>query len=384
MTTKSSSQSPSTSSTKVQVIHLSADSRSQNKPCSQACSLEAPHSEPIIIKLEHQPISTRRLNELFIKSLKILTVLAMLAFFGTSSLLAAEPLNLAELTSKGLSERSRDIIVTQALSHRARPPLEIGFVLEMAAYGGDELARTYLEMDADTSQIPNSPLPPESMRNLMASGLDPKEIKDLILSIETTEAPNAALAIPAATTAAATYVTLNDAPPVAPKAPEAPATPPAAATPNPTVGQGDEWLRDDYAQSAALYAPQSPQAPQAPAQPSKADLRHIPQVLAPGQSADPSRPLPVAPGPYWTRTRQTEDGFFMGVTDEIKVDGHRYEVHTNSKGGVMGQEVLSRASGHKVVRHYNGRTESKPEVAAPKAPNSPMVQFYDPNELVRN
>jgi hypothetical protein len=43
----------------------------------------------------------------------------------------------------------------------------------------------------------------------------------------------------------------------------------------------------------------------------------------------------------------------MGVTDEVKPDGHRVEVHTNARGGRLGQQVLSRASGRKVYRHYS-------------------------------
>jgi hypothetical protein len=44
----------------------------------------------------------------------------------------------------------------------------------------------------------------------------------------------------------------------------------------------------------------------------------------------------------------------MGVFDQVKADGHRYEVHTNARQGLMGQRVLSRDSGRKVVRHFNG------------------------------
>jgi hypothetical protein len=284
---------------------------------------------------------------------------AMLVLGATRPARAADPLDLAELGRRGLSQRSRDVIVTQALSPRARPPLEIGLVLDLAAYGGDDLAKAYLEMDAATNQMAVSPLPPESVRNLMAASMPAADIIALVESAAPSDGAEAAAVPGFAAAAAALTVTAGvnaDRPIEAPAAPE----PPAPAT-----------LAKAAADAAPAAAPEAPEAPLAPPaeRPRANDLRRVPQVLSPGQPADPARPMPEAPGPYWTRTPRP-DGFFMGVHDEVKADGHRYEVHANGRTAGMGQQVLSRASGHKVVRHHNGRTEGG-RIEGPTAPAGP-------------
>ncbi|MDR1656947.1 MAG: hypothetical protein LBT47_05255 [Deltaproteobacteria bacterium] len=338
-------------------------------------SLESDTPESVIVAIEPKALSPRVLSDLFSKSLLALVFIFMAAALPAQ---AQAPLDLAELGRRGLSEASRDIIVTQALTRRARPPLEIGFILDVAQYGGDDLVRTYLEMDATSSQSAKSPLAPEAMRNLMASGLAPAEIKSLIETMPVNEGPppswSAAAPLVSAPAVMVNMVNggafteqdISQRPTVAPVAPVVQAPKPAQIA---SVGLVE----------ASWSASQAGSTP-----PTKVELRRIPQTLAPGQSADPSRPLPEAPGPYWTRTRPAPDGFFMGVTTEVKDDGHRYEVHTNSRGRVMGQEVLSRSSGQKVVRHYNGRTESSPmTVDAPVSPVTPVV-YYNNGESVKN
>ena len=304
--------------------------------------------------------------------------------------LAVQPLDLAELGRRGLSQKSRDIIVTQALTQRARPPLEIGVVLDLAAYGGDNLARAYLEMDAKTNQSAASPLPPQSVRNLMKAGVAPEEIKSLMESaaepagdIAPVEAEAAFASSP---TVAETVETLPDKPVEPPAKPEAPSKS-AFTVEDIEPEASNEAYEGNSQESASPYAavrdaisPRVPAAPQAPASP--ADLRKVPQTLYPGQSADPARPLPEAPGPYWTRLPEPDGSRFMGVADEVKADGHRYEVNTNARGGLMGQEVLSRGSGHKVIRHFNIRPEKirqgrerAPEVSELPSENDSVVWF---------
>jgi hypothetical protein len=301
----------------------------------------------------------------------ILAALLTLAF--CCQALAVQPLDLAELGRRGLGQKSRDIIVTQALTVRARPPLEIGVVLEMAAYGGDELARSYLEMDAKTNQMAESPLPPRSVRNLIAAGIPAEEIKAMIESAAGSDSSQAEKPAPIASSPAVAEtlsVAASDQPAEAPQAPYepyrpsftvediAPAPAPAPASP--------------FASVKEAIAPAPPAPPAVPQPPSPADLRKVPQSLAPGQSADPARPLPEPPGPYWTRMPEPGKRF-MGVTDVVKADGHRYEVHTNARTGYLGQEVLSRASGHKVIRHFNSRPEPP---APPRAPDSAAEDGY--------
>lgn len=312
---------------------------------------------------------------------KILVLALVILIAAAAEALAVQPLDLAELGRRGISQKSRDIIVTQALTVRARPPLEIGVVIEMAAYGGDDLARAYLEMDAATNQSPVSPLPPQSVRNLMTAGISSAEIKDLIKSAAEESAasnPAPAVALAPGPIVNETVETVAYRPAVSPEPPKGPSEPSFAeediAPPQP--------LQNPYAAVKEAIIPSAPAAPGIPAvrppaaakaPPTPAELRKIPQTLAPGQSADPARPLPVAPGPYWTR--EPEPGkHFMGVTDEVKDDGHRYEVHANAREGLMGQEVLSRASGHKVVRHYNG-TE-RIEGPVPPQPPEPVDDDY--------
>ncbi|MDR1050629.1 MAG: hypothetical protein LBP95_06025 [Deltaproteobacteria bacterium] len=358
---------------------------------------------------------------------------------------AGAPLDLAELARRGLGEKSREIVVTQTLARRGRPPLEIDFVMELVDYGGDDLARTYLVMDARTNRLRRAPVPPESMRKMMDAGLPPREIMNLLVSAERSQnsdqaaaasaappavagsgaglartattgarltasstfdgrtgivetdlmggqaplpaaAPPAALetmsptraqaenqiqaqarALAPASDAAADVAAAEGwpAPPAAQEWPEPPAAQewpePPAAEEWPAAASAQEWPEPPAGAPRPLRRPGEraghPGAAEAALREDKAprpdDLRRVPQVLQPGQKADPARPMPVSPGPYWTRQPEGRGERFMGVTDQVKPDGHRVEVHTNARSGRLGQQVLSRESGRKVVRHYS-------------------------------
>ncbi|MDR2366660.1 MAG: hypothetical protein LBF58_00895 [Deltaproteobacteria bacterium] len=263
----------------------------------------------------------------------------------------AEPLDLAELGRRGLGERSREIIVSQSLANRGRPPLEIAFVEELAAYGGDPLALAYLEMDAGTADLAESPLPPASMRNMMAAGLSAEELIRFSHSVNPKRAKGDGTA--AAATLGGPLVTAMVAganaerPTEKPLAPEAPAIKPVTDAP----------------------------APRRPGLERPGDPRKVPQTLVPGQKADPARPLPEAPGPYWTRAPKGH-GTFLGVTESVLADGHRYEVNANARGGRLGQEVLSRPSGHKVVRYFSSAPDKSQAGPAPNDFGSGGEEFY--------
>ncbi|MDR1297649.1 MAG: hypothetical protein LBO05_09840 [Deltaproteobacteria bacterium] len=377
---------------------------------------------------------------------------------------ADAPLDLAELARRGLGEKSREIVVTQTLARRGRPPLEIDFVMELVDYGGDDLARTYLVMDARTNRLRRAPVPPESMRKMMDASLPPREIMNLLVSAERSQnsdqaarpgqtpartSPRAATGAAAASSAAPLAVAgsgagrartaptgahltasstfdgrtgivetdlmggqapLPAAPPAAletmsptraraenqtqararalapasdvaadvaaaegwpapPAAQEWPAAAPAAqewpdppaAEEWPAAASAAQWPEPPAGAPRPLYRPDEragyPGVAEAALREDKAprpnDLRNVPQVLQPGQKADPARPMPVLPGPYWTRQPKGRGERFMGVTDQVKPDGHRVEVHTNARSGRLGQQVLGRESGRKVVRHYS-------------------------------
>jgi len=81
------------------------------------------------------------------------------------------------------------------------------------------------------------------------------------------------------------------------------------------------------------------------------------QNLRPGQAADPASPLPPPPVPYDIR-RQRTDGPWLGVTERELADEHLVEVHVSGSAQVLGQEVISRPTGHKVYRYYIGRPDA--------------------------
>ncbi|MDR2726340.1 MAG: hypothetical protein LBC90_09860 [Candidatus Adiutrix sp.] len=92
----------------------------------------------------------------------------------------------------------------------------------------------------------------------------------------------------------------------------------------------------------------------APADPTPARSEPGYQDLRPGQAADPALRLPPPPAPYDIR-RQRTDGSWLGVTERELADGHLVEVHVSGSAQDLGQEVISRPTGHKVYRYYSGQ-----------------------------
>ena len=102
----------------------------------------------------------------------------------------------------------------------------------------------------------------------------------------------------------------------------------------------------DLGKSAALAEEAPAPAVRIPAAPRYQDLR-------PGQSADPGLALPPPPVPFDIR-RQKTDGPWLGVTERELEDGRLVEVHVSGSARLLGQEVISRPTGHKIYRYYIG------------------------------
>ncbi|MCL2029104.1 MAG: hypothetical protein FWG97_01615 [Deltaproteobacteria bacterium] len=116
---------------------------------------------------------------------------------------------------------------------------------------------------------------------------------------------------------------------------------------------------EDPSKTATLREEPSP--PQAPASPLAARIPAAPryQYLRPGQAADPGLALPPPPVPFDIR-RQKTDGHWLGVTERELADGHLVEVHVSGSARLLGQEVISRPTGHKVYRYYIGDAPTSP------------------------
>ncbi|MDR0356206.1 MAG: hypothetical protein LBJ64_10820 [Deltaproteobacteria bacterium] len=323
----------------------------------------------------------------FLTALSLMTFLALLAV-SASSAQAAQPLDLTELKRQGLSEKNRDIIVTQALTRRGRPPLEIGFVMEIVGYGGNELAQAYLEMDSRTGNDKASPLPPESLKNLMTAKIPTSEIINLIASVENSQKADQTAALGAGAVTVVSGGVIETDLMDSERRPDYPVAPQSLQTEIPAEPATPEQYASLEPSAVSLSTPSTPSrpsasAPSAPSRPTPADLRHVPQTLYPGQKADPARPMPENPGPYWSRSPRGHDDRFMGVVDQAKADGHRYEVHTNARGGRLGQEVLSRASGRKVYRHYSMKPElalESPQTRSQRLPEEYLQDYADPSD----
>jgi hypothetical protein len=270
-----------------------------------------------------------------IAKLTIFWIFFFLVLFLTLTPLAAQVMDLEKWAQAGMPESIRQKMVIQSLSHRARPPLTGEFLLEMVRYGGENLTLSYLNLDSATAQQAQAPLSPEVVSRLMSSG-----------------APRADL-----------EMIINAANRGAERAPEAPVVTPVGL--RPVTEEIVEKLGPETVNPTSVVAPSAPQIPHAPPTvspaPTSVDLRKVPQTLAPGVPADPSRPMPPDPSPYQIRRPQGNQGVFMGVQEVVKPDGHVYQVNSNGRRGLMGYEVLSRPSGHKVYRYHSGRTDRTSE-----------------------
>jgi hypothetical protein len=80
--------------------------------------------------------------------------------------------------------------------------------------------------------------------------------------------------------------------------------------------------------------------------------------------------------PYPVREPDQSHTFFMGSYETETLDGHRVDVHRNSRSGFLGTSVESTASGKKVHRAFSGKTESAVDGArgsdASKKKRSPL------------
>ena len=99
------------------------------------------------------------------------------------------------------------------------------------------------------------------------------------------------------------------------------------------------------------------------------------QDLRPGQSADPALRLPPPPVPYDIR-RQRTDGPWLGVTERELADGHLVEVNLSGSAQFLGQEVISRPTGHKVYRYFTGRPDD------PRSGTDPAQAWKNREELM--
>jgi hypothetical protein len=228
---------------------------------------------------------------------------------------AAAPVDLADLQAAGLSAETIGRYLAQNLDPaRLAPPVDAGLLAGLTRLGGDELASAYLELDRQTALQKRRDFSPEVVQTLLDSGLEAEQLKKIL----TEEARRAARSDRAAPVAADSPLTL---PAAVPDLPARPPAPPAA---------------------PVIKTPSRPQAGY--------------QDLRPGQAADPALPLPPPPVPYDIR-RQRTDGPWVGVTERELADGHLVEVNAGGSAQVVGQEVISRPTGHKVYRYYSGRPD---------------------------
>jgi len=226
-----------------------------------------------------------------------LVVLSLILSWTPDPARAETPADLAELKAAGLSEETISRWLAQNLEPgRLSPPPEAAVLAGLARRGGDDLAAAYL--DKKTSSRPE--LSPEVIKALLAGGLAAEEFRKLFASAATAH-QDQSLSIQLV--------------------PAAPSPPP----------------------------PQFVKTPSRP-KPGYQDLR-------PGQSADPSLRLPPPPVPFDIR-RQKTDGAWLGVTEREMADGHLVEVHVNGSVRLLGQEAISRPTGHKIYRYYSGRPDA--------------------------
>jgi hypothetical protein len=152
----------------------------------------------------------------------------------------------------------------------------------------------------------------------------------------------------------------------APALASSPALAEAAATPysmNPFLAEGDapvlamEMAGAGLANGAPHPLRDLKTLPVVPAVPPKGEPRAEEAAEeATGSASASSVPYPVRePGPEHT--------FYMGSFEAVTLDGHRVDVHRNSKSGYLGTRVESTPSGKKVHRSFSGKPESVEEGA---------------------
>lgn len=239
-----------------------------------------------------------------------------------------EPVDLAALREAGLKNETLGRFLAQNLNgSRAAPQVDANLLSRLAAYGGDDLAAAYLELDRATANLPARDFSPEVVGQLMASRVAPENLSQL-LSAEAAryQAPSAGSGDTVKPSVKAEPIMAPPLPPARTTKVEIPAAPAAPAH--------------------QILPPASPKRPETAYQ----DLR-------PGQAADPGSRLPLPYDTYDIR-RQKADGPWMGVTERELPDGHIYEVNSIGTAKLVGLEVLSRPTGHKVYRYYTGNPDN--------------------------
>ena len=279
------------------------------------------------------------------KKIIISVSLFLILVAAATAVQAREPVDLMTMQEAGLSSETLGRFLAQNLDgQRAAPAVDANLLTRLAQYGGDPLARAYLELDRQTVHLPAREFSPEVVDQLMISGVSPEEMTRLLNN----EAARYAAGEPALAPSA------GDQPAAAPAAPQAPARTVAGAPPLPPA----------QPRLTAQVMPPEPQAqPQAGF-----------QRLRPGQAADPGSPLPLPYSTYDIRYQrmdgdvreQRRSGRWMGVRERKLPDGHLAEVNTIGDTALMGQEVYARPSGHQVYRHYIGNPDNPRSGADPR------------------
>lgn len=265
---------------------------------------------------------------------------------------AGDPVDLEEMQKAGLSSEAIGRFLAQNLAtSRVVPPMEAKLLTELATYGGDSLAQAYLDLDKRTAHLASRDFSPEVVEQLIKNKVPPQELAALLKAEPGAPAPMEA------SPAAAKPAT----PPQANSSPGVPPLPPTAAA---------------VAEAQVIAAPASPGQPSEaapdeskPAAPAR-QARRAPeepgfQQLRPGQAADPGSPLPLPYSTYDIQNDrrdgqvrpQTRSNQWMGVEERELPDGHVVEKNTIGDTSVMGQEVYSRPSGHKVYRYFSGHPD---------------------------
>ncbi len=276
----------------------------------------------------------------------LLALIALLVWSAAPALAAPaqEPVDLTTLTQAGLSPDTAGRFLAQNLDPtRQAAPVDAKLLARLGQYGGDGLASAYLDLDKATLNRPYRDFSPEVVEQLMNTNMEAGELQALLGSeaarVATRgEAPAVSAPGPAVAARPAASGSLMP-PPLPPEAPPVVAAPAAPPAPAPR----------DIASPVPARPRMAAVSPPARVQPGY-------QALRPGQSADPSLPMPPPPYTYDIR-RQQFDGPWMGVTERELPDGHVVEANTVGYASQVGQEVLSRPTGHEVYRYYAGNPD---------------------------
>lgn len=305
------------------------------------------------------------------KKLIISVSLAIILLAAPAAAQAQEPIDLMTMQEAGLSSETLGRYLAQNLGgQRAAPPVDANLLTRLAQYGGDPLARAYLDLDRQTTHLATREFSPEVVGQLMASGVSPDELIKLLNNEAARYAagePTIAAAGSMISSQPVVAPSAGDQPTVAPTAPKAPAQTVAVAPPLPPASPSP--------QMTAQVRPAEPQvryqsnAPQAPARPQLGF-----QQLRPGQAADPGSPLPLPYSTYDIRNQrldgdiraQKRSGNWMGVQERELPNSHVVEANTIGDTALMGQEVYARPSGHQVYRYYTGNPDNPQSGADPR------------------